>query len=253
MTAIQLDQTERVVWLTLDRPPLNVLDIAMLQELDGVLTDLAGNDEASLVVIGGAGEKAFSAGVDVADHTPEKMPEMIRAFHAALRKLARLPQATVAAIDGVALGGGLELANLCDIAVASSRSRLGYPEIQLACFPPVALVALPTIGGRPAGSDLVLTGELVAAERAMTLGLVSRVFQDEDYVNDLQDLVAGLGKRSPNVLRLTAQQLRSRWLAGFEAALNSVEKVYLSDLAREPDMAEGIAAFLEKREPEWKR
>jgi enoyl-CoA hydratase/carnithine racemase len=112
---------------------------------------------------------------------------------------------------------------------------------------------LPTIGGRPAGSDLVLTGELIAAERALTLGIVSRVFKDEDYLKELQDLIAGLGKRSPTVLRLTAQQLRSRWLAGLDAALDSVEKVYLDDLAREPDMAEGIAAFLEKRDPEWKR
>lgn len=251
MSLIQLDQTERVAWVTLDRPPVNVLNIEMLEELDVILTDLAKNREASVVVIGGAGAKAFSAGVDVADHTPEKMPHMIRSFHSALRKIVRLPQATVAAIDGVALGGALELANMCDIVVASERSRMGYPEIQLACFPPVAMVALPTVGGRPSGSDLMLTGEIISAERAKSLGLVSRVFKDEEFEGNMRDLVTGLSNKSPSVLRLTAQNLRSRWLAGFEAALESVEKVYLEDLARTPDMAEGIAAFMEKRDPKW--
>ncbi|GAG42867.1 unnamed protein product, partial [marine sediment metagenome] len=205
MSMVRLDLTERVAWITLDRPPLNVLNIEMLTELESVLTEVRQNREASVAVLSGAGEKAFSAGVDVAEHKPETLEQMLKAFHNVARKLVRLPQATVAAVDGVALGGALELVNVCDIPVASVRSRFGYPEIQLATFPPVAIVTLSTICGRTAACDLVLTGEMVSSADALRAGLVSRVFADNEYEGSLRELVAGLSAKSPAVLRLTAQ------------------------------------------------
>jgi cyclohexa-1,5-dienecarbonyl-CoA hydratase len=249
---VRLDLTERVARITLARPPVNVLDIAMLEELSAVLDQVAGNDEASVAVIGSdAQSKAFCAGVDVADHTPDRLPRMLQVFHGALRKLARLPQTTVAALDGAALGGGLELALVCDLVVASERAKLGQPEIQLACFPPVAIAALPDICGRVAAADIILTGELVGAARAERIGLVSRVLSVEEFDERLREMVAGLAARSPRVLRLTTRLVREHWLAAFEAALERAEHVYLTDLAQEPDMAEGLAAFMEKRQPNW--
>lgn len=252
MTNIKLELTERVAWLTLDRPPLNVLNIAMLQELNAALDELAGNPEAAVVVLSGAGEKAFSAGVDVGDHTPDKVRPMLESFHGALRKLARLPQATVAAVDGVALGGGMELAMMCDLVVASTRARMGFPEIQLACFPPVAIAGIATVCGRPAASDLVLSGELVGAERAREMGLASRVWPVEAFDESLRGLVAGLAEKSPAVLKLTVQTLRKQLLRGFDETLHAVEGVYLEQLAKEPDMAEGLEAFMQKRKAVWK-
>lgn len=252
MELIRLDLTEKVAWLTLDRPPLNVLNIAMLRELHGALEQIAHNEAVSVVVLSGAGEKAFSAGVDVADHTLDKVDGMIKAFHHVLRKLARLPQTTVAAVDGVALGGGLELASMCDLVLASEKSKVGFPEIHLACFPPMAMAALSKITGRPAASDLVLTGEVVPAQRAMALGLVSRVFENADFDDKLRGVVAGLAEKSPAVLRMTTQALRGELLNGFYDALDRMEDLYLDTLVKQPDMIEGIEAFIGKRKPVWK-
>ncbi|MEE8408522.1 MAG: enoyl-CoA hydratase-related protein [Myxococcota bacterium] len=252
MSLVRLDLTERVAWITLDRPPVNVLNIEMLRELGSVLDEVAKNEEASVAVIGAAaGAKAFCAGVDVADHTPDKLASMLEVFHSALKKLARLPQATVAALQGAALGGGLEVALVCDIAIASTRAKLGQPEIRLACFPPVALAALPKISGRVATADIILTGDAVDAQRAKEIGLVSRVLPAEEFDSALREVVAGLAERSPSVLRLTTSLLRRQWVDDFEEALGLAERCYLDDLAQQPDMAEGIAAFMEKRQPVW--
>lgn len=255
MSLVRLDLTERVAWITLDRPPVNVLNIEMLRQLGSVLDEVAKNSEASVAVIGAAADaKAFCAGVDVADHTPDKLAEMLEVFHSALKKLARLPQTTVAALQGAALGGGLEVALVCDMVIASSRAKLGQPEIKLACFPPVALAALPMICGRVAAADIILTGETVDAQRAKEIGLVSRVLAVDDpqeFDGEFREVIAGLAERSPSVLRLTSSLLRRQWVDAFEKALEQAERVYLDDLAKQPDMAEGIAAFVEKRKPVW--
>lgn len=249
---IRTDQTEQVVWLTLDRPPVNVLNIVMLEELDGVLDEVAEKKGTSVLVLGAAaGSRAFCAGVDIADHTPDKLEKMIAIFHSVLRKLLAMPQTTVAAVDGAALGGGLELALMCDITVASSRAKLGLPEIQLACFPPAAIAILSLFCGRAAASDLILTGEPVEAEAAQQLGLVSRVFPAEGFDEQLREMVAGLAKRSPAALRLTTRLLRERILADLGPAMDAAEKAYLGELASLPDMTEGLTAFIEKREPQW--
>jgi cyclohexa-1,5-dienecarbonyl-CoA hydratase len=253
MSFVKLDLNEKVAWLTLERPPLNILDIPMLTELSAALDELHSNPDATVVVLSGAGERAFCAGVDVRDHTPDKVRPMIDAFHGALRRLARLPQVTVAAVDGVALGGGLELALLCDLCVTSARSRFALPEIQLACFPPVALAALQTVCGRAVASDLILTGEPVSAERAVQIGLASRLFPTERFDESLRALVAGLTDKSASVLKLTGQSLRAVLLRGFEERLAQAERTYLELLVHEPDMAEGITAFIEKRPPRFQR
>ena len=252
MIMIQIEQTERVVWVTLNRPKLNILNIAMLRELNEALSAIAEYRDSSVVVLSAADDcKAFSAGVDIADHTPDKLAEMIEVFHGALRTLVRLPQATVAAITGSALGGGAELALACDLVVATDDAKIGFPEINLACFPPVAVATLPHLCGRAAASDLILTGEVTSARAAQRQGILSRVFEEETFTDQLRNLVAGLAKHSPQVLRLTAGLVRQRFLGEFEAALTAAEKAYLGDLSQLPDMAEGIQAFMDRRAPKW--
>ncbi len=251
MKLVNLDLTERVAWVTLDNPPSNRLSVEALRTLDQVVTEVAANAEASVMVLSGAGDEAFCAGVEIGDRAPDRLPTLVPALHGLMRKLVRQPQVTVAAIDGVALGAGLELANLCDIVVASDRSRFGYPEIHQACFPAAALVTLPTVGGRPAGSDLILTGQTIDARKAQALGLCSRIFRSEEFTENLSRLVAGLAAKSPTALRLTAQRLRSHWLGTFDSELNATEALLLGELARHPDLAEGTRAALERRDPVW--
>jgi cyclohexa-1,5-dienecarbonyl-CoA hydratase len=252
MEHVRVDVTEPVVWLTFERPPLNVLNIEMLEELSSALDTIATQSKTSIVVISGAGDKAFSAGVDIADHQGDKIEPMLNVFHGVLRKMATLPQVTLAAVDGMCLGGGFELALMCDLCIATDRSRFGLPEINLACFPPAALFLLAPHCGRHRAADWILTGDIQEAQVAYDAGVISHVYHAENYAEDLRTYVASLSKKSPQVLRMTVQAMREEVLGTFEKSLSRVENIYLQKLTLEPDMHEGIAAFMEKREPKWR-
>jgi len=252
MKYVQVDITAPVVWLTFERPPLNVLNIEMLEELSAALDSIGQMADTSLVVVSGAGEKAFSAGVDIADHQGDKIAPMLKSFHGVLRQMAELPQATLAAVDGLCLGGGFELALMCDLCIATDRSRFGLPEINLACFPPLALFMLEPHCGRHRAADWVLTGDIQEAQVAYEAGVISHVYHAENYAEDLRAYVASLSKKSPQVLRMTAKAMRSEVLSTFEKSLQRVEDLYLEKLVEEPDMHEGVAAYMEKRAPQWR-
>ena len=155
---VKVENKERVVHITMDRPPLNVLDIPLLRELDAVLTACAEDTAADVMVIEGAGQRAFSAGVDIRDHTREKVPEMLDVVHGVIRKLLVLPQVTIAVVRGVCLGGGCELASSCDFVVASEESSFATPEIHVGCYPPVALARFSSLIGYHRAAEMILTG-----------------------------------------------------------------------------------------------
>ncbi len=244
----------RTAWVTLDRPPLNVLDIPTMRALAG---ELARRIPASdFIVFEGAGPKGFSAGAEVREHTPDRVAEMLAAFHDVFRHLARADCLTIAAVHGHCLGGGMELAMFCDFVVAAESARFGQPEIKLGCFPPIALITLPRLAGLRAALDLILTGRTISAREARELGLVTRVVADEALAMAVDLLLAELHALSPAVLRLTRQALR-RGLGengpeGFERQLAEVERFYLETLMKTEDAQEGIRAFLEKRAPVWR-
>jgi cyclohexa-1,5-dienecarbonyl-CoA hydratase len=237
--------------IVLARPPLNVLDIAMLLELDEAAERVGADDSAAVLVITGEG-KAFCAGVDVADHTPERTPAMIEALHGALVRIRELEVPVVAAVNGAALGGGLEVALACDIVVAREGAKLGQPEIQLGVFPPFAAAVMPGLVGRGRTLDLCLTGRTVVASEAKELGLVQHVFPRESFEADLAAYVARFEALSPPVLRLAKRAASSGTERGAAEALREAERLYLEELMKLEDAREGIAAFLEKRPPVWK-
>jgi len=234
--------------VTLDRPPLNVLDIPMMCDLGRALTPLAA--EYDFIVIQGAGPKAFSAGAEVGDHTAERVAEMLGAFHSIFRQLSRAECLTIAAVHGHCLGGGMELATFCDFVLATESAEFGQPEIKLGCFPPVALITLPQLVGLRATLDLILTGRTISAREAKELGLVTRVVADNTLASSVEALLDELGRLSPSVLRLSRRVLRRA--DEFERQLDEVEQVYLGELMKTEDAREGIRAFLEKRAPAWR-
>src|SRR3954463_6051908 len=126
---IRLQYEHRVATLTIDRPPLNILDIPTIEQLGRTIEELAADPELLVVVLRGAGERAFSAGVSVQDHTPDKVREMLEGLHGAIRGLRDLPAVAVAAVQGHCLGGGMELALGCDLVLATDDARFGQPEI----------------------------------------------------------------------------------------------------------------------------
>jgi cyclohexa-1,5-dienecarbonyl-CoA hydratase len=247
---IQVRLEQRTAWITLDRPPLNILDISMMQSLGAALDRVL--PKSDFVIFQGAGTKAFSAGAEVADHTPERVAKMLSVFHAIFRQLAAADCVKIAAIHGYCLGGGMELATFCDFVIASESAQFGQPEIKLGCFPPVAMVTLPRLIGMQAALDLILTGHQISAMEAHRLGLVARVVSDDGLSGAVENLLEELGALSPSVLQLTRRTLGQLHFSDFLKQLEEAERVYLSDLMQTHDAQEGIRAFLEKRPPVWK-
>ncbi|MBN2489919.1 MAG: enoyl-CoA hydratase/isomerase family protein [Planctomycetes bacterium] len=240
-----------IATITLNRPPLNVLNIPMMRELNTVLGSELDHDALGAIVFRAEG-KAFSAGVDVADHTGAKVAEMIRLFHGIFRQLAATDALTIAAVGRAALGGGCELACFCDIVLASDRAKFGQPEIQVGVLPPVAACLLPAQIGIKKAIELNALGATIDAAEAHRIGLVNQVFPADTFDRDVDAYLAPLKKLSRPVVRLakrtTALQVREAMLA----QLDRVEAIYLEELMQLEDAHEGIAAFLEKRDPIWK-
>ena len=232
-----------VARVELDRPPLNILDIATSRALEKALRQTASDKSVRVVVLSGRG-KCFSVGADVADHTKARVRAMLRAFHGAVRTLYHLPKPTVAAVHGHCLGGGWELAQACDLVCASPGSRFGQPEILLGCYSPAAAVMLPEQAGGMRAAEIVLLGETYSVAEARAMGLVSKY--PAAYV------VKRMLSESGAALACAKMALRTSTAAGFEKALKASERIYFDRLARTRDMDEGVRAFMGKRKAVWR-
>jgi cyclohexa-1,5-dienecarbonyl-CoA hydratase len=242
----------RVATLTLSRPPLNILDLATLQALERGLAGLMRDPHLDLLVVRGAGERAFSVGVAVQDHVGDRIAPALAAFHGAIRELRNFAGITLACVHGHCLGGGLELALACDLVVASDDATFGLPEITLGCYPPVGAALLPRWIGRPRALELLLTGRTFDAAEAERLGLLTRRLPAGELDTACTQITAALLAQSGAVLRLAKKAAAAGEEHPFGPALDEAERIYLQELLSTADMSEGIAAFLEKRKPEWK-
>ena len=251
-SGIGLQRDGRSATLFLSRPPLNILDLDALRSLEGGLAGLAGYTELQLLVVRGTGGRAFSAGVAVQDHVGDRIGPALAAFHGAIRHLRALPAVTIAVVEGHCLGGGLELALACDLVVASDDSTFGLPEIQLGCYPPVAAALLPRLVGRARALELMLTGRSFDAAEAERLGLLTRLVPRAQLDTAVAELTGALLGRSAAVARLAKRAASAGEEMPFPRALDEAERIYLRELVATRDMTEGIAAFLEKRQPAWK-
>ncbi|MGA9349706.1 MAG: enoyl-CoA hydratase-related protein [Anaerolineae bacterium] len=250
---IRFDVSDGVARLTLNKPPLNVLNIAMMREINAALEGLGDDPSVKVLVFEAAeGSKAFSAGVDVSEHTADKVEEMIEVFHRIFRLLDRLEVPTVAVVDGAALGGGCELVLFCDMVIASEKASFGQPEIQVGVIPPIAVVALPGIIGPKKALEMVLIGDRIRAPEALQLGLVNKVVPPEELRVVADEFVGKLANLSGAVLRLTKRAVRLGSVGSFADGLAAVEELYLGPLMATEDAHEGLAAFIEKRSPVWK-
>ncbi len=244
---------DRVARITLMRPPLNIFNIAMMGEIGDALNDCARASGLSAIVFDAAPDtRAFSAGVAVEEHVPETVFQMLDSFHSIFRLLAQISKPVIAVVDGPALGGGCELVAACDIVIASERARFGQPEIKLGVFPPVAAILLPRIIGEKRARELILTGDMIDAEEALRLGLVSHVTTSAELEQKTQSVLGKLRELSASSLGLTRTALEYGRGQSFESALAEVEDLYLHELMKTEDANEGVRAFMEKRKPEWR-
>jgi cyclohexa-1,5-dienecarbonyl-CoA hydratase len=229
-----------------------VLNLATLRQLGDFLESLKPDDTVDFLVLRGEGERAFSAGVDVADHAREKVPEMLETVHRVMRSLFSLPQVTVALVQGACLGGGCELASCCDFLLASEDSFFATPEINVGCYPPVALARFSSEIGYHRAAEMILTGKRLSAQEACTIGFVNKVIPHDSLEQALESFLDELRAKSAAVLRIAVRGLREIALKDLVTGLRKSEQLYLNDLLRTEDVEEGVRAFLEKRKPNWK-
>ena len=238
--------------IAISRPPYNVLDIPTMEELNRALDVVVDDGSARLLLFTGVGDKAFSAGVEVADHTPDKVARMLEVFHGIFRRLHKMPLPVVAALNGVALGGGCELALACDMIVAAAHAKLGQPEIKLGVFPPVAAVLVPRLMPVAKAMEFLLGGANMSMEEAERLGVVNKVFAKDEFAAGVHAFLESYLSLSRPALLYCKQAIRQAQGKSFVAALSGAEEVYLKQLMPTDDAMEGLAAFMEKRKPVWR-
>lgn len=240
---------EGVACVTLDRPPLNVLDVHTLRRLNHILRRCE-SPSIRVILLSTALPGAFSAGVEVRDHAAERLEAMLAEVRENARLLFELSPVTIAAIRGSTLGGGAEIALLCDLAIAADDLILRLPEIRLAAFPPVAAAILPELCGTRTTMRLLL-GESMDAPTAYQAGLLSRVVPPEQLQQNAMAMAAEIAGYSQVALRaLIAASRRQRAAAALQR-LDAAIAIYQRTVGPSRDAAEGIAAFLEKRAPLW--
>lgn len=253
---IRSGTVDGVVTITLDRPDvLNAMNDVMRRELTECFTALAADDAARVVVVTGAGERAFSAGADIREFVGPVTPTRYRDARRRLdfrQAMDRCPQPIIAAIRGFALGGGLELALACDIRVAGEDAQLGLTEINLAIIPGGGgTQRLPRLVGRGKALEMILTGARLSAAEALRIGLVERVVPAGETLAAATELARTLAAKAPVALRYAKEAV----VQGLELSLADGLRLEndLSTLLRTTeDRVEGARAFLEKRRPNWK-
>src|SRR2546422_4241627 len=239
-----------VLRLTLDAPPGNILDIAMMRALRRTLAADTGASPLKAIVLEGAGAH-FSFGASIEEHRPETVRDMLSAFHDLIRALARLDRVLVAVVRGQCLGGGMELACFCHRVFAHPKARLGQPEICLGVFPPVASVILPLRCGQAVADEVCLTGRTFSAREALARRLVDEIAMDPRRAAD-RWIAKHLLPKSAASLARAVKAARLRYTRIVLDDLAGTERVYRDELMRTEDAKEGIEPFLEKRAPKWK-
>src|SRR3954466_15720284 len=251
LTRLSLEIDGAAANIALQNAPLNVIDIRMMEELALVLGELEAQPKVMALVLTGDG-RAFSAGVDIAAHTPDKVEEMLSNFHGVIRSLVATRKVTIASVHGLCLGGGAELAMMCDLVYSDEDAEWAFPEIKLGCYPPVACTALAALVGQKRAADLVFTGRTFSGKEAAAWGLANEAHSESELQQAIQRTVDHLLKLSPSALAVAKKAFYAWDSMHLDKGLTRAEKIYLEELMQTEDVKEGIAAWMEKRKPEWK-
>ena len=252
-----IDREENIAVLTINRPDkYNALNDDVVAEIGGAMDELAADDEVRAIVITGAGEKAFVSGADVGMlrdlETTAAAAANSRRGHAMTLKIERIPKPVIAAINGYALGGGLELAMACDIRIASDTARMGQPEINLGISPGYGgTQRLPRLVGKGMAKLMILTGDMIDSQEALRIGLVEKVVPLAELMDEAKSLAKKLATKPPLTLAACKEAIDLGLEVDLERGL-SIESLEFSALNATEDYREGTSAFLEKRKPVFK-
>ncbi len=248
-----IEKTDRIALITINRPQsLNALNAKTITELGNAVGILENDDEVRVIIITGSGEKSFVAGADIkefSDFGQKKAEELARnGQHHLFNKIENLHKPVIAAVNGFALGGGLELAMACHIRYASENARLGLPEVTLGLIPGYGgTQRLPKLVGKGLANEIIFSAKMIPAARAKEIGLVNEVFSQEELLPKTKELATIISKNSPMGISKAIQAVNLAYSEkGFDAEIGFFGELF--DLA---DKKEGVNAFLEKRKPQF--
>jgi cyclohexa-1,5-dienecarbonyl-CoA hydratase len=247
---IEPEHGGQVVWICLDAPPGNILDIQMIDSLLSCLQKEGSRADVKTLVFQASGDH-FSFGASIEEHQPGKVEQLLPRFHDLARALLEVSRPTIAVVDGRCLGGGLELAAFCSWVFASPTATFGLPEVKLGVFPPLGALILPERIGRPRAEDLCITGRIVDAEEALEIGLVDHLSEEPD-TSARHWIEHEILPQSAVALRYATRAVRTSLREKVVRELDQLERLYIDELMRHEDPREGIQAFLEKRPAGWK-
>lgn len=253
---IKLEKKDRIGILTIDRPKaLNALNPQTMKEIEKALYEFRDNPEIGIIIITGAGEKAFVAGADIsviAEMNSFEGKDFAEMGHRVLALIEELPKPVIAAVNGFALGGGCELAMACDMIFASKRAKLGQPEVNLGIIPGFGgTQRLTRLVGRNKAKELIMTGDMISADEAYQIGLVNAVFEDTEFMDKVFSIAEKILKKGPLAIAMGKKAVNE----GADLTLQSANKMEIMDFAillSTEDQKEGMKAFLEKREANFK-
>ena len=252
---VQVTKEDKLAVVTINRPPVNALNQEVLDELEKVIEGLSKEEDVRTVIITGVGEKAFVAGADIGEFpslTSANGEKLSRRGQQVFQKIADFPAPVIAAVNGFALGGGLELALACDIRVMAKNAKVGLPEVTLGIFPGYAgTQRLPRLIPSSKARELIFTGEMIDAEEAYKIGLADHLVEEGQAVDKAHEIAGKILKAGPIAIRLAKQAVNK----GLEQTLEEgqeTEASLFASLCDTEDQKEGAKAFLEKRKPEFK-
>ncbi len=248
---LKFEKADGVARITLNRPKFNMMNIEMMDELNGLLEGLLADDALKCLVIDAEG-KHFCTGVEVADHKPEKVDGMIATFNRIFELTEQLEVPIIAVVQGFCLGGGMELAIACDVIVADKEATFGQPEIKVGFFPPYAAMRLPHIVGPARAVEICTTGKFYKADEAQRMGMVAHLSENGEPGEAAENIIKEIRANSPLIIRLNKRAVKQHLGLDFKTALAGVSDLFLNSLMKTEDTQEGIASYEEKRKPVWK-
>jgi cyclohexa-1,5-dienecarbonyl-CoA hydratase len=254
MTKLKLDYTHdgAVARIILDDGKGNIVDHILMGEIQQALDSFKTMTNLKLITFEGGG-KHFSFGASVEEHQKDSAATMLKSFHSLFLRIRDLSIPCAAKISGQCLGGGLELALMCNFMFADKTAKLGQPEIALGVFPPPASIILPEKIGLARAEDLLITGRIIGAEEAMDMGLLNNVFSDKAEMESKVDewIALYILPRSGSSLRFGVKAARIKFNHILTNFLPQLENLYINSLMETHDANEGIKSFIEKRKPNW--
>lgn len=248
---LDFDTGDNVARITLNHPPYNVLSVPLMAELADAIESLEGKHDVKCIVLGSS-QKTFSAGISIEDSKPDRVFQTLEAFNRVFLAISEISKPLIVVVNGPAIGAGSELVAFGDMVIATPNARFAQPEVKMGVFPPFAATMLPAIIGPKKTYELILTGQSLSAEEALTLGFVNRVVPEAGLDNTVNELVSRIVEFSAPVLEMTKKVIGTSIGRPLAEAMKKSQDIYLNQLMALQDVEEGLRAVLEKRKPVWK-